>query len=286
MTTIRPFYENVQAHYDLSNEFYALFLDPGMTYSCAYFKRDGMSLQEAQQAKIDLALSKCDLQPGMLLLDVGCGWGSTALRAAEKYSVRVIGLTLSRQQYQIAQQRAAGKKNIEFRLQGWEEFDQPVDRIVSIGAFEHFRSERYPAFFQRCRELLPDDGHMMIHSIVHGNGPIGRPGSLTFDEEFVAYVKFIGTQIFPGGQVPPRDKVVRCANAAGFEVTKQQALQPHYAKTLDHWAANLQANKDRAIELTSQEVYDRYTRYLTQSAHYFRTGHNDVVQFSMARRQD
>lgn len=283
---IRPFYEDVQAHYDLSNEFYALFLDESMVYSCAYFERDDMSLYEAQQAKIDLSLSKCDLAPGMLLLDVGCGWGGTVLRAVQKYGVRAIGLTLSKQQFELAQKRAAGHSGVEIRLQGWEEFDEPVDRIVSIGALEHFRFARYAPFFERCREILPDDGCMMIHSIVQGIGPTEQPGSLEYDEEFVAYVKFIGKQIFPGGQVPPREKIVRHATAAGFEVTKQQSLRLHYAKTLDHWAANLQAGKDQTIGLTSQEVYDRYVRYLTQSAHYFRTGHNDVVQFSMSRRRD
>jgi len=284
---IRPFYENVQAHYDLSNDFYALFLDESMAYSCAYFERDDLSLYEAQQAKIDLALSKCALEPGMLLLDVGCGWGGTILRAVEKHGVRAIGLTLSKQQFELAQRRTAGHSGVEIRLQGWEEFDEPVDRIVSIGALEHFRVERYPAFFERCREILPHDGSMMIHSIVQGgNGFMTGPGSLDYDEVFVAYVKFIGKQIFPGGQVPTRDRVLRHATEAGFEVTKQQSLRPHYAKTLDHWAMNLQAGKDLAIELTSQEVYDRYVRYLTQSAHYFRTGHNDVVQFSMSRRRD
>lgn len=283
---IRPFYEEVQAHYDLSNDFYAIFLDESMVYSCAYFERDDMTLFEAQQAKIDLALSKCDLAPGMLLLDVGCGWGGTALRAAEKYGVRAIGLTLSEQQFELAQRRTAGHDGVEIRLQGWEEFDEPVDRIVSIGAFEHFRFERYPAFFERCRKILPDDGCMMIHSIVQGIGPRAQPGELAWDEAFVSYVKFIAKQIFPGGQIPASEMVVQHATEAGFEVTKQQSLRQHYAKTLNHWAVKLQAGKDRAIGLTSQEVYDRYNRYLTESAHYFSTGHVNVVQFSMSRRQD
>ena len=122
----RPFYEDVQSHYDLSDDFFRLFLDSSRTYSCAYFREEGMSLAEAQLAKIDLSLDKCDLRPGQTLLDIGCGWGATARRAAERYGVRVIGLTLSRNQQQHAASLAAGRPELEFRLQGWEEFDQPV----------------------------------------------------------------------------------------------------------------------------------------------------------------
>ena len=148
---LTPFYDDVQAHYDLSDEFFELFLDPTRTYSCAYFERDDMTLEEAQRAKVDLALGKCDLQAGMTLLDVGCGWGSTMLRALDQYDVNVIGLTLSQNQHDhvasLLEQRGNTGRSAEVRLQGWEDFDQPVDRIVSIGAFEHFRRERYDAFF-------------------------------------------------------------------------------------------------------------------------------------------
>src|SRR5688500_13131157 len=122
----------VQAHYDLNDEFFALFLDPSMTYSCAKFAGPGVTLAEAQRAKIDLSLGKCELRPGMRLLDVGCGWGATALRARDHYGVRVTGLTLSRNQHRHCQDLAAGRDGIEFRLEGWETFDEPVDRIVSV----------------------------------------------------------------------------------------------------------------------------------------------------------
>src|SRR6185503_18954883 len=128
----------VQAHYDLSDEFFALFLDPSMTYSCAKFDTPQTSLADAQRAKIDLSLGKCELKPGQRLLDIGCGWGATALRGNEKYGANVTGLTLSRNQHAHCQRLAAGRKGIEFRLEGWETFDEKVDRIVSIGAFEHF----------------------------------------------------------------------------------------------------------------------------------------------------
>ncbi len=281
MAKLRPYYEDVQAHYDLSNDFYTLFLDPSMTYSCAYFERDDMTLEEAQRAKIDLSLGKCELEPGQRLLDVGCGWGATVLRAAEHYKVSAVGLTLSKEQCELAKQRTASQASIEIRLQGWEEFNEPVDRVVSIGALEHFRIERYQDFFKRCREILPDDGKMLIHSIVHGTPETLKPGVPDLDQEFIDYMKFVSKQIFPGGQVPPREAIITAAEGQGFEVTRLHSLQPHYARTLDTWADNLAGNQQRAIELTNDEVYERYQRYLRQSAQNFHNGRIDVVQFSM-----
>jgi cyclopropane-fatty-acyl-phospholipid synthase len=142
---LTPHFEDVQAHYDLSDEFFRLFLDRTQTYSCAYFERDDMTLEEAQIAKIDLSLGKLGLQPGMTLLDIGCGWGATLLRAIERYDVNVVGLTLSRNQQAYVEQRFAELDTARSRrvlLQGWEQFREPVDRIVSIGAFEHFGRDR------------------------------------------------------------------------------------------------------------------------------------------------
>src|SRR3954465_7614223 len=137
---LTPHFENVQAHYDLSDEFFRLFLDPTQTYSCAYFERDDMTLHEAQIAKVDLALGKLNLEPGMTLLDIGCGWGATMRRAIEKYDVNVIGLTLSKNQRAYTTgllDEIAGDRTHEVLLEGWEQFHRPVDRIVSIEAFEH-----------------------------------------------------------------------------------------------------------------------------------------------------
>ena len=147
---MRPHFEEVQAHYDLSDDFFALFQDPSRTYSCAYFEPENLSLEQAQIAKIDLNLDKLDLKPGMTLLDIGCGWGATAKRAIEKYDVNVIGLTLSKNQQAFTQQLLDSidtDRTHRVLLHGWEEFDEPVDRIVSIEAFEHFGFDRYPDFF-------------------------------------------------------------------------------------------------------------------------------------------
>ena len=155
---LAPHFDDIQAHYDISDDFYRLFLDPTQTYSCAYFERDDMTLEEAQIAKIDLALGKLGLEPGMTLLDVGCGWGATMARAIERYDVNVVGLTLSKNQAEHVEQVFAesdSPRSKRILLQGWEQFGEPVDRIVSIGAFEHFGHERYDAFFatatKRCR---------------------------------------------------------------------------------------------------------------------------------------
>src|ERR1700759_132363 len=151
-----PRFADVQAHYDLSDDFFRLFLDPTQTYSCAYFEPDDLTLEEAQIAKIDLALGKLGLQPGMTLLDIGCGWGATMRRAVEKYDVNVIGLTLSNNQHARAQQILDGLDSDRSRkvlLRGWEDFHDPVDRIVSIEAFEHFGHENYDDFFKRCFDI-------------------------------------------------------------------------------------------------------------------------------------
>lgn len=287
MTQFEPFYEQVQAHYDLSDDFFALFLDPSMTYSCAYFERDDMTLGEAQQAKIDLSLGKCDLRPGLTLLDIGCGWGAVMRRAATRHGANVIGLTLSQHQQAHVEQSLrslppeAGRG--EVRLQGWEEFDERVDRIVSIGAFEHFRVARYPAFFNRCYGLLPPGGRMMLHTIVMPDRQTLAQKGIAVEHEHVLFAKFIGRHIFPGGQLCSPRIIESHATQAGFEVAHTQSLQPHYARTLDCWAKNLQASRDRAIALTDESTYDIYMKYLTGCAAHFRSGHIDVMQFILTR---
>ena len=181
---LNPHFEDVQAHYDLWDDFFRLFLDPTQTYSCAYFERDDMTLEQAQIAKIDLALGKLGLRPGMTLLDVGCGWGATMVRALDKYDVNVIGLTLSKNQAAHVQQlfdSSDSPRSKRVLLEGWEQFDEPVDRIVSIGAFEHFGHERYDSFFATAHDSLPADGVMLLHTItgLHPNEMAERGMPLT-----------------------------------------------------------------------------------------------------------
>ncbi len=283
---LTPHFEDVQAHYDLSDEFFQLFLDPTQTYSCAYFERDDMTLEQAQLAKIDLALGKLGLQPGMTLLDVGCGWGATMMRAVEKYDVNVIGLTLSRNQATHVQQlldASGSSRSKRVLLEGWEKFDEPVDRIVSIGAFEHFGHERYASFFDMAFDALPADGVMLLHTItgLHPNEMVERGMPLSF--EFARFIKFILTEIFPGGRLPTIPMVEQRATGAGFEVARVQSLQSHYARTLDLWAEALEARRDEAIAIQSEVVYDRYMKYLTGCAKMFRIGYIDVNQFTLVK---
>ncbi|WP_405182101.1 cyclopropane mycolic acid synthase family methyltransferase [Nocardia sp. NBC_01377] len=283
MAALKPFYEDVQSHYDLSDEFYRLFLDPSMTYSCAYFEPPDLPLEQAQLAKIDLALGKLDLRPGTLLLDIGCGWGATLLRAAECYGVRVIGLTLSRNQrdHVAGQIERRGLENAEVRLQGWEEFDDDVDAIVSIGAFEHFRHERYADFFEKCRRILPEEGRMLLHTIIGHSLNDMRRMNIPVTREDALFHIFVKREIFPGGQLPQAAEVTRLAGRAGFGTERIQPLQSHYARTLDLWAEALMAHRDEAVRMTSEQVYDRYMRYLTGCAARFRSGHLDVMQFTL-----
>jgi cyclopropane-fatty-acyl-phospholipid synthase len=274
----------VQFHYDISNEFFRLWQDPTQTYSCAYFERDDMSLQEAQIAKIDLALGKLGLQPGMTLLDIGCGWGSTIMRAVEQYDVNVIGLTLSENQKRHIEDywfaNSDSPRSMEVRLQQWEEFEGQVDRIVSIGAFEHFGFGKYDDYFKKTYSWLPDDGVMLLHTIVIPSDEEIHAHKLPLTMSRVRFIKFIMDEIYPGGRLPLIAQVEEHATKAGFEVTRKQRLQPHYARTLDTWAANLEAKKDEAIAITSEELYERFLKYLTGCADLFRNGYTDVCQFT------
>jgi cyclopropane mycolic acid synthase MmaA2 len=283
---LKPHFDDVQAHYDLSDDFFRLFLDPTQTYSCAYFERDDMTLEEAQIAKIDLALGKLRLQPGMTLLDVGCGWGATMRRAIEKYDVNVVGLTLSKNQATHVQKSFDALETSRSRrvlLAGWEQFDEPIDRIVSIGAFEHFGHDRYDDFFSLAHRLLPTDGVMLLHTITGLTGPQIAERGLPMTFEMARFIKFIMTEIFPGGRLPSIEMVDEHASKAGFELTRRQSLQQHYARTLDLWAQALESRREQAIEIQSEEVYERYMKYLTGCANSFRTGYIDVNQFTLEK---
>jgi cyclopropane-fatty-acyl-phospholipid synthase len=269
---MRPHFEDIQAHYDLSDEFFGLFQDNSRKYSCAYFTGPFVTMEEAQIANVDQHLDQLDLKPGMTLLEIGCGWGLTMQRAMEKYDVNVIGLTLSKNQQAFCTEllnNAKSDRSHRVLLQGWEEFHEPVDRIVSIEAFEHFGFERYDDFFKNCWDMMPDDGRMTIQSSVsyHPMDMAARGKKLTF--EMARFIKFMATDIFPGGRLPSTQMMVDHGEKAGFTVPTPVSLRNHYIKTLGVWAANLEHCKDKAIEVAGQVNYDRYMKYLTGCQYYF-----------------
>jgi cyclopropane-fatty-acyl-phospholipid synthase len=291
---LSPPVEAVQSHYDRSNEFFKLWLDPSMTYSCAYFEeRPGMTLEEAQFAKRKLALDKLGLQPGMTLLDIGSGWGSTMRHAVEHYDVNVIGLTLSENQLAHCEAKFAemdSPRRKEVRLQGWELFDEPVDRIVSLGAFEHFADgagdagyERYAAFFKKYYDLLPDDGKMLLHTIVvpsrEETTALGLPVNMTL----LRFIAFILREIYPGGKLPLVEQVNYYSTEAGFKIDRHHFIGKNYVQTLNTWADALEAHKDEAIELKGQQEYDTFQKYLRGCSDLFRDGYTNVCQFTLVK---
>jgi cyclopropane-fatty-acyl-phospholipid synthase len=269
---MRPHFEDIQAHYDLSDDFFGLFQDETRKYSCAFFTGPDVTLSEAQIANVDQNLDRLDLKPGMTLLEIGCGWGLTLQRAMEKYDVNVIGLTLSKNQKAYCEQLLAkvdSDRTFEVRLEGWEQFHSPVDRIVSIEAFEHFGFERYDDFFKTCFDILPDDGRMTIQSSVgyHPFELAERGKKLTF--EMARFIKFMITEIFPGGRIPTTQMMVEHGEKAGFLVPETLSLRNHYIKTLGVWAEALQRNKEKAIEVTDEVNFNRYMKYLRGCQYYF-----------------
>jgi cyclopropane-fatty-acyl-phospholipid synthase len=287
VTVDAPALGRARSRDELPDEFFDLFLDPSRTYSCALWIRPDDTLERAQSAKIDLALAQCDLQPGMTLLDVGCGWGSTMLRAMDTYGVNAIGLTGNRHQYryvrdQLVDRLIRGRPYGGVRRQSWAEFDRRPDRIVCIGTLEHLAPQRYPDFFDFAYRILPEDGVLLVQTVV---AP-GRGGSTAHQARVTdADSMFVRQTIFPADRLPPPTGrnpmgVTEYAVDAGFTVTGIGKLGPHYTTTLNSWAHALHEHRDRAIELTGRDTYDAYFNSMTGCADYFRSGRLDVMQFT------
>jgi cyclopropane-fatty-acyl-phospholipid synthase len=262
---------NAGFHYEFSDEFYRLWLDPTMSYSCAYYATSKETLEEAQMAKVDLAFQKVGLAHGHRLLDIGCGWGAAAEQAARVYGASAIGLTLSRNQYEYALTRKRAGLDIDFRLEGWETYQQPCDRIVSFGAFEHFTLAKYPAFFERCRSLLPPDGRLLVQTIT-----VGKP---TRSFEILRFAYFLYAELFGRAELPRPEQVIEPARLAGLELLHAETLRLHYVRTIETWLERLRAAREQAVTATSPETYDKFVRYLEGSAKYHRGGETNVYQF-------
>jgi cyclopropane-fatty-acyl-phospholipid synthase len=276
---MRKNFANIRAHYDLSDDFFALFQDPSHIYSCAYFEPENLTLEAAQLAKVDLHLDRLDLKPGMTLLDIGCGWGSTLKRAIERHDVNVIGLTLSSNQHAASQRlldQVDTDRSRRVLLRGWEEFDEPVDRILSIEAFEHFGFERYDDFFKKAFSIMPDDGRMTIQSNISYHPDEFRARGIPLSIEVLKFIRFMITDIFPGARLPSSQMMRVHGETAGFTLDNVVSLREHYVKTLTLWGDALEANKAKAIEIQSEEVYDNYMKYLRGCAEKFAGEYIDV----------
>ncbi|MDP2291036.1 MAG: cyclopropane-fatty-acyl-phospholipid synthase family protein [Actinomycetota bacterium] len=256
----------VRHHYDVGNEFYRLVLGPTMTYSCARFVDPSSSLDDAQTAKHDLVCRKLGLdeRPGMRLLDVGCGWGSMAIHAATQYDARVVGVTISPEQAQLARQRvaAAGAADrVEIRVQDYRELaGETFDAVSSIGMSEHVGHRRIDQYFEVLRSVLVPEGRLLNHAISSvGGSRMGRKS-------------FIGRYVFPDGELIDIGDVVLAMERAGFEVRDVESLREHYALTLRQWVANLEAEWDRAVELVGLARAKVWQLYMAASAVGFEDG--------------
>ncbi|BDB25089.1 cyclopropane-fatty-acyl-phospholipid synthase [Cupriavidus sp. TA19] len=265
--------ESIQYHYDVSNDFYKLWLDPGMVYSCAYFENGDEDLATAQLKKIDHILTKIRLQPGQTLLDIGCGWGALVLRAAQKYGARCVGITLSQNQFDLATERvrAAGlSERIEIRLQDYRDTSGTFDRITSVGMFEHVGKDNLPGYFRRMCELLADDGYAMNHGIT---SPDPDNGQTPMDG-----AEFMGRYVFPQGELPHIGLVLKTLEQGGLEAFDVELLRRHYAQTLRHWADNFEANGETIRDMVGEKKYRIWRVYLAGCSHAFETDKMSIYQ--------
>jgi cyclopropane-fatty-acyl-phospholipid synthase len=262
----------VTYHYDVSNDFYALWLDRRMVYSCAYFHSPDEDLDTAQERKLDYICRKLRLRPGQRLLDVGCGWGGLVMHAAERYGVDATGITLSQPQTDLANQRiaAAGLSDgCRVQVRDYRQVDEPAgyDALVSVGMFEHVGAAMLPAYFAQALRLLRPGGVFLNHGIASRATDQLQHGP-----------SFSDTYVFPDGELVPINVTLRTAEAAGFEVRDVESLREHYALTLRHWVRRLETQHEQALTFVDEPTYRVWRLFMSGSAHGFTTGQLNVYQ--------
>ena len=265
--------KNVQHHYDLSNEFYRLFLDEDLQYSCAYWPSLDITLEEAQRLKKAHIAAKLDLKPGMKVLDIGCGWGGMAIYLAQNYDVEVVGVTLSDEQLALGKERVKTlglEDKVDLRLQDYRHVPETFDRIVSVGMFEHVGVAHYLEYFSKIKELLTDEGAALVHSIGRKGGP-GTTGA------------WIRKYIFPGGYSPALSETFAEIEKAGLWVTDCEILRLHYAETLKVWDERFQANRDKVADMFDERFCRMWEFYLVISELSFRLGKHMNFQIQLSK---
>ena len=268
--------DNVARHYDLDGRLYSLFLDADQQYSCAYFETPDSSLDDAQLAKKRHLAAKLLVRPDDRVLDIGSGWGGLGLYLAEVTGADVTGVTLSTEQLQVSNARAAEKnltQSARFLLEDYRDIPGPFDRIVSVGMFEHVGVDFYETYFRRCAELLTDDGVLMLHSIGRSDGPdVTNP--------------WIAKYIFPGGYIPALSEVIPAIERAGLLVCDIEILRLHYAETLKAWRERFMARRDEAVRLYDERFARMWEFYLAASEMSFRKQNLMNFQIQITKRQD
>ncbi len=267
---------NIQSHYDHPSEFYRRFLDRRMVYSCAYFENPGMTLDEAQAAKLDHICRKLDLQPGERFLDIGCGFGALVAHAAERYFARAIGCTLSTGQLETGR-RMLAERGLEGRASlepaDYRELRGIYDKIASVGMVEHVGARRLRGYFAKVHAMLAEGGLFLNHGIA-------RPQTVKAGVESI----FLQRRVFPGGELVDLSGTIREAESAGFEVLDVEKLRPHYGLTCRAWVDRLRQNQDACIALAGKEAYRTWILYLATSALSFESGSTEVHQVLLAKR--
>ena len=267
---------NVAHHYDIGNDFYRLWMEDDMQYSCGYFTDPGNSLEQAQLDKKTHLASKLHLKPGQRVLDIGCGWGGLALYLNRVADVEVLGVTLSTEQVQLARERAeaAGVSDrVKFELMDYRDLTGTFDRIVSVGMFEHVGPPFYRTFFRKCRELLAPDGVMLLHTM----GRMGRPGTTD---------RFIQKYIWPGGYIPALSEIVSASEPARMIMADCEALRLHYPPTVLHWYERFKAVREEVIRRYDERFYRLWLFYLAAGLSMFSDGGMTVYQLQYLRRRD
>jgi cyclopropane-fatty-acyl-phospholipid synthase len=275
--------EAIRYHYDVSNDFYALWLDARMVYSCAYYRDGSEDIETAQVQKLDHVCRKLRLKPGDRFLDIGCGWGALVMHAAERYGVTALGITLSQNQHALANERirAAGLADrCEVRLQDYRDVpgEGVFDKIASIGMIEHVGLKNLPLYFGAIRRLLADGGIALNHGITSVD-PESRAVGMGGGE-------FIEKYVFPHGQLPHLSLVIREMGAAGLEVVDCETLRLHYAKTLRQWSDRLEVKLDAARAFAGDRRLRIWRTYLAGCAHAFERGWVSIQQVLVVKSED